>query len=34
MAREQQKKQKDQSSNKRPHLKAQNAQWGALRGKT
>jgi hypothetical protein len=27
-------KRKDQTSNKRPHPKAQNAQWGALRGKT
>ncbi len=27
-------KRKEQSSNKRPHPKAQNAQWGALRGKT
>ncbi len=27
-------KRKDQSSNKRPHPKAQNAKWGALRRKT
>ncbi len=26
------KKRKDQSLNKRSHLKVQNAQWGALRG--
>jgi hypothetical protein len=34
MAREQEKKKKrkDPSSNKRSHLKVQNAQWGAPRG--
>jgi hypothetical protein len=35
MSREQEqekKKRKDQSSNKRPHPKVQNAKWGALRG--
>jgi len=34
LAREQEKKKrKDQSPNKRPHPKVQNAQWGALREK-